>query len=322
LAQEQKQPRLWGDKRYHTFNWHLRQTFGGKVFKVALDGGFTCPNRDGTFGDAGCIYCSGRGSGDFAGQAGTSLHEQFVQGRAMMQKKWPRAQYIAYFQAFSNTYAPLDRLKQVYEAGLAESGVVGLAIATRPDCLSPEVVDYLAELSRRTYLWLELGLQTIHRRTLDWIGRGHDEDQFLQAVQRLQRRDIRICAHLILGLPGESREDMLASAAAVAALPVQGVKYHLLHVLRGTRLAEEFLRRPFELLSREDYISLVTDILEITPPDKIILRLTGDGAPNDLLAPVWSRKKWEVLNAIDAELIRRNAWQGCRGRRSIDKEME
>ena len=308
-AHDQK-PKLWGDKRYHAFNWHLRQEFGAKVVRVALDGGFTCPNRDGTLGIGGCVYCSGRGSGDFAGSADISIHEQFEQVRRLLAKKWPRAKYLAYFQAFTNTYAPVSRLRELYAEALNEPGVVGLAISTRPDCLPGDVLDHLNELNRQTYLWVELGLQTIHEQTLAWIGRGHTYAQFLSAVHELRERGIRVCVHIILGLPGETREAMLRTAEVVAALPVQGLKIHLLHVLRSTRLARQFAEQPFPLLERDEYVELVADVLEILPPDMVIHRLTGDGPPDDLIAPLWSRKKWEVLNAIDAELLRRDSWQG------------
>lgn len=299
-----------GTKRYHTFNEHLRALFGEKVFKIPLDAGFTCPNRDGTLGYSGCIYCSARGSGDFAGEKHLSLHEQFEKVRVMMEKKWPRAKYLAYFQAFTNTYAPLSRLRTLYEEAITEPGVVGLSIATRPDCLPPDVLNYLGELNQRIYLWVELGLQTIHERTINWIGRGHSYEQFIQGLDSLRFRGIRVCAHIILGLPGESREDMLATAKTLARLPLQGVKLHLLHVLKGTPLQHFYKDNPFTLLSMNDYVSIVVDILEVLPPEMILHRLTGDGPPDALIAPLWSRKKWEVLNAIEAELVRRNSWQG------------
>lgn len=229
-----------------------------------------------------------------------------------MKKKWPKAKYLAYFQAFTNTYAPVERLREVYEASLLEEGVVGLSISTRPDCLPEEVLDYLEELNRRTYLWVELGLQSIHDRSLERIARGHDYAQFLRGLDQLQARGIRVCAHIILGLPGESREEMIETALAAAHLPLQGLKIHLLHVLKGTPLASFYRNHPFELMTKEDYVSLVVDMLEILPPEMIIHRLTGDGPPDDLIGPLWSRKKWEVLNAIDAELIRRDTWQGKR----------
>jgi uncharacterized protein len=297
-------------KRYNTFNEHLRERFGEKIFKVPLDAGFTCPNRDGLLGHKGCIYCSTRGSGDFAGEQGLSIHDQFSEVQERMKKKWPNAKYLAYFQAFTNTYAPVERLRELYEASLKEEGVVGLSISTRPDCLSGDVLEYLDQLNRRTYLWLELGLQSIHDRTLEWIGRGHDYAQFRHGLEQLQSKGIRVCAHIILGLPGESRKDMMETARELARLPIQGVKIHLLHVLRGTPLAVMYEGQPFDLMTKDDYVSLVVDILEILPPQMIIHRLTGDGPPDDLIGPLWSRKKWEVLNAIDHELVRRNTWQG------------
>ncbi|MGC7872815.1 TIGR01212 family radical SAM protein [Desulfosporosinus sp. SYSU MS00001] len=298
------------EKRYVTFNKHLRERFGEKVFKVSLDAGFTCPNRDGTLGRKGCIYCSERGSGDFAGRQELSIHAQFSEVKERMKKKWPKAKYLAYFQAFTNTYAPIERLRELYEGSLEEEGVVGLSISTRPDCLSDEVINYLDELNQRTYLWVELGLQSIHDRTLEFIGRGHDYEQFLRGLERLHSRGIRVCAHIILGLPGESKEEMMETAMAVADLPLQGLKIHLLHVLKGTPLAAFYETHPFDLMSKEDYVSLVVNILEILPPQMIIHRLTGDGPPDDLIGPLWSRKKWEVLNAIDAKLMERDTWQG------------
>jgi len=305
-------PQWWGGKRYHSFNGHLRQQFGEKVCKVSLDAGFTCPNRDGTIGYGGCVYCSERGSGDFAGEKELAIPQQFAAVRDMMHKKWPQAKYLAYFQPYTNTYASVDRLRNFYEQALSEVGVVGLAISTRPDCLPPDVLDYLAELNQRTYLWVELGLQTIHERTLQWINRGHDYAQFLVGLDELTKRGIRVCGHVILGLPGETRADMLRTAQAVAELPLQGIKLHLLHILQGTPLAGQYEKEPFPLLTQEEYVSLVADILEILPPEMVIHRLTGDGPPDDLIAPLWSRKKWEVLNAIDSELVRRNTWQGKR----------
>ncbi len=299
-------------KRYLTFNEHLRNRFREKVFKVSLDAGFTCPNRDGTLGWSGCVYCSERGSGDFAGDQKLSLHDQFVEVSERMKRKWPSAKYIAYFQAYTNTYASLERLRQVYEEALAEENVIGLSVSTRPDCLPEDVLDYLEELNRRTYLWVELGLQSSHDRTMEWIRRGHDYSQFLKGLEQLRYRGIRVCAHIILGLPGESKAEMLETARAVAGLPIQGIKIHLLHVLRGTPLATIYDKEPFELMTKEDYVSLVVDILEILPPEMVIHRLTGDGPPDDLIGPLWSRKKWEVLNAIDAELELRDTWQGKR----------
>ncbi|WP_092329913.1 TIGR01212 family radical SAM protein [Desulfosporosinus hippei] len=309
-------------KRYHTFNEHLRNRFQEKIFKVSLDAGFTCPNRDGTLGRNGCVYCSERGSGDFAGDQRLTLHEQFIEVRERMRKKWPNAKYIAYFQAYTNTYASLERLREVYEEALAEENVLGLSISTRPDCLPEDVLDYLAELNQRTYLWVELGLQSSHDRTMKWIGRGHNYEQFLQGVKELRQRGIPVCAHIILGLPGESRTEMLETARAVASLPIQGIKIHLLHVLKGTPLADIYQREPFELMTKEDYVTLVVDILEILPSEMVIHRLTGDGPPEDLIGPLWSRKKWEVLNAIDAELLRRDTWQGKKAEQEVKENSD
>lgn len=301
-----------GEKRYYTLNQHLREMFGEKVFKVSLDAGFTCPNRDGTLGRGGCVYCSARGSGDFAGKAEKSIHEQFEDIKKVMWHKWPNAKYLAYFQAYTNTYAPIDRLREVYEQALKEEGVVGLSIATRPDCLPEEVLDYLEELNHRTYLWVELGLQSIHDRTMDWVGRGHSFSDFVKGLEALRKRNIRVCAHIIFGLPGETLLDMRSTAQVVAELPLQGVKLHLLHVLRGTPLAKIYEREPFSLLSQDEYISLIADVIEILPAEMVIHRLTGDAPRKDLIAPLWSLKKWEILNAIDLELERRESWQGKR----------
>ena len=298
------------NKRYYSFNQHLREKFGEKVFKVSLDAGFTCPNRDGTLGRGGCIYCSERGSGDFAGERGASIAAQFAEVRERLKQKWPSAKYLAYFQAYTNTYAPVPRLREVYEQALAQENVVGLSISTRADCLADDVLGYLGELNQTTYLWVELGLQSSHDRTLKYLNRGHTYEQFLRGLERLHALGIRVCAHIILGLPGESRADMLETARAVAGMPLQGIKIHLLHILRGTPLAAAYQARPFELLGKEEYVSLVADILEILPPGMVIQRLTGDGPPADLIGPLWSRRKWEVLNALDAELERRNSRQG------------
>lgn len=301
---------FWDGKRYHSLNYHLRHRFGGKVFKVSLDAGLTCPNRDGTVGTGGCVFCSARGSGDFAGDQALDLIQQFRTVRDQMHQKWPKAKYLAYFQAFSNTYAPADVLRKIYEKMLKEEGVVGLSIATRPDCLPLPVLDLLSELNERTYLWLELGLQTIHEQTRRELNIGSDYPVFLNAVEQLSQRRIAICAHIILGLPGETAADMMATGRAVAGLPIQGIKIHLLHLMRGTQLARRYESEPFPFLDQDDYVRLVVDLLEILPPEMVIHRLTGDSPRDTIIGPMWSLKKWEVLNAIDAELSRRDTWQG------------
>lgn len=304
------QPRLWGDKRFHTWNYEMREQFGAKVFKVMLDAGFTCPNRDGKIATGGCTFCSARGSGDFAGSRRDDLVTQFNKIRDRQHQKWPEASYIGYFQAYTNTYAPVEELREYYEVILQQPGVVGLSIATRPDCLPDDVVDYLAELNERTYLWVEMGLQTIHEKTSELINRAHDTECYLEAVEKLRRRNIRVCAHIIYGLPGETHEMMLDTARAVADMDVQGIKVHLLHLMRKTPMVRQYEAGLVRFLEKDEYVKLVVDTLELLPPDMIVHRLTGD-APRDLLiGPMWSLKKWEVLNAIDAELTARGTWQG------------
>lgn len=305
-------PDEWGGKRYYSLNNYLRGRYGQKVFKVPLDAGFTCPNRDGTLSERGCLFCSPRGSGDFAGEREESLEEQFRQVCQMMHRKWPSALYIAYLQAFSNTYAPPERLRQVYKRTLNLPGVVGLAIATRPDCLDEPVLDVLQEYRECTDMWVELGLQTVHSKSARRYNLGYQYRDFLRALENLRQRDIETCVHLILGLPGESRADMLASARAVADLPIQGVKLHLLHLMRGTPLAGIYQRKPFPFMSREEYVDLVVDILEMLPAGIVIHRLTGDSPRQLLIGPMWSLNKWEVLNEIDRRLAERNTWQGRR----------
>jgi len=308
----------WGGKRYHTLNYHLRETFGQKVFKVPLDAGFTCPNRDGTKGLGGCLFCSPYGSGDFAGDRRLSLNEQFQQVRGVLHRKWPQALYIAYFQAFTNTYAPVSHLREVYCSVLKEPGVVGISIATRPDCLPDDVLRLLTELNRFTYLWVELGMQTVHESTARAMNMGYSFSDVQAAVEGLKSLGIRVCLHIILGLPGESREMMMETVRCAARLGVQGIKIHLLHVIKNTGLEKMYLKGQFKCLDRQEYIELVADILEILPPEMIIHRLTGDSPREALIAPQWSLKKWEILNDIDRELECRDSWQGKYCRSSKD----
>ena len=303
-------PLLWGDKRFHTWNYEMNHQFQSKVFKVMLDAGFTCPNRDGTIATGGCTFCSARGSGDFAGSRRDDLITQFNTIRNKQHLKWPSARYIGYFQAYTNTYAPLPTLKQYYEIILAQPGVVGLSIATRPDCLPTDVVEYLAELNERTYLWVEMGLQTIHESTSQFINRAHDTECYVQAVEKLRKHNIRVCSHIIYGLPQETHEMMLDTCRLVSQLDVQGIKIHLLHVMRKTPMAKQLQSGLIRLLDKDEYIDLIVQSLEQLPPKMIIHRLTGDAPRDLLLGPMWSLKKWEVLNAIDAQLKQRNSWQG------------
>ncbi|MET3505903.1 TIGR01212 family radical SAM protein [Halalkalibacter oceani] len=301
---------LFGEKRYHSWNHHLRRHFGEKIFKIPLDAGFDCPNRDGSVAFGGCTFCSERGSGDFAGDRADDLVTQFETIKGRMHRKWKQGKYIGYFQAYTNTYAPVETLRTYFETILAQKDVVGLAIATRPDCLPDDVVAYLAELNERTYLWVELGLQTVHERTAQLINRAHDYQCYVDGVTKLRRHGIRVCSHIINGLPLESYEMMLETAKEVAKLDVQGIKIHLLHLLKKTAMVKQYEKGLLELMSLDDYVKLVVDQLEILPPSMIIHRLTGDGPGDLMIGPMWSMNKWSVLNAIEAELKARDSWQG------------
>ena len=300
------------NKRYHTYDYYLRQTFGGKCAKIPLDTGCTCPNIDGSRGLGGCIYCSGRGSGDFAELPTLSIGEQYRKTREKLSSKWSTERCIPYFQAHTNTYAPLSSIREWCEEALRQEGVVGMNIATRADCLEEDVIAYLSDLSQRTRLTVELGLQTVHDETATRINRGHTYEEFVDGYTRLRRGapHAEICVHLILGLPDESDDMMLETAKKVAELHPNQVKIHLLHVLKNTKMARLYLEKKYTPLTKEHYVSLVADCLEILPADIVIARLTGDGMGEDLLAPDWSRKKVSVINDIDKLLYERNTWQG------------
>ena len=308
LTQRETNPFPYSDsnKRYYTMDYFLRQRFGGKVCKIPLDGGFTCPNRDGTKGVGGCAFCSARGSGDFAAQG--SITEQIRSGAEMMRRKWRDAGIIPYFQAFTNTYAPLSVLKERFEEALAYPDISGLCIATRGDCITDECAEYLRDISKRTFLMVELGLQTACDTVAFWLNRCHTFDDFLRGYEKLN--GIFTCVHIINGLPGENRDDMLYTAEKVAELAPSAVKIHLLHVLRGTVLEKDYAEGGFSAMTLEDYVSTVCDQLELLPAETVIERLTGDGAEDALIAPLWSKKKLVVQNEIDKELVRRNSYQG------------
>ncbi len=303
-----------GSKRYHTYDHWLKSTFGGKCAKIPLDAGFTCPNMDGTCGTGGCIYCSGRGSGDFAESSAVPLREQYDRQREFLAKKWPTERCIPYFQARTNTYAPVEVLRSVFEEALTYPAVVGMNIATRADCLPDEVVGLLGELSEKTVLTVELGLQTVHDATAALIGRGHTYADFVDGYTRLREGAPKalVCVHLIFGLPGEGEAEMLETVRRVAELRPDQVKIHLLHVLRGTVLGEMYEAGKYVPMEKEAYVSAVVKALELLPPETVIARVTGDGAAEDLLAPLWSRRKREVLNAIDRQLSVLHTWQGKR----------
>jgi radical SAM protein (TIGR01212 family) len=296
-------------KRYNAFSEELKRVFACRVHRISVDAGFTCPNRDGTVGTSGCLFCSDRGAGSFGIARGESIADQLELGKEVMVRKYKAKKFIAYFQPYSNTYAPAEELRSLYDQALAVPDIVGLMVGTRPDCLPPEVLELLADYGRRTYFWLELGLQSPIDRTLAAIGRGHDAAVFLAAARRVKALGIRLCVHVILGLPGESREEMLGTPALLNALGVDGVKIHLLHVNRETPLARRYEQGGLELLERDHYVALVCDFLERLDPGIFIHRLTGDGG-KDLIAPLWSAAKFEVLNAIDDELERRGTGQG------------
>jgi len=301
--------KTWSGKRYHTLNHFLREKFGEKVFKISLDAGFTCPNRDGRVSSGGCIFCSPRGSGDFAGTS-QNIVEQFHEVRGMMNKKWKSGRYIAYFQAYTNTYAEADVLREKYYSVLNLEDVAGIAIATRPDCLPADVLDLLAEISSRTYLWVELGLQTMHERTARLINRGYGLDTYIASVKELKKRNIEVVTHQILGLPGENKRDMIQTVDFISNTGTQGIKLHLLHLLKDTRLAEMYRQGEFQLMSMEDYIEVVVDCIERIPENMVIHRITGDGPRDALIAPKWSLKKFEVINAIEHLMMDRDTWQG------------
>lgn len=298
------------NKRYHTQNYYLRKRFGKKVIKVSLNGGFTCPNKDGTKGKGGCTYCSELGSGDFGGNPCKSVREQFEDVRTALSEKWPDALYIPYFQAGTNTYAPVEHLQGLFEEALSIENTVGLAVSTRPDCISDEAADYLAELSQRTYLTVELGLQTVHDITAKKINRCHTYADFLSGYEKLHSRGINVCVHIINGLPGENREMMLETVRRISQLDLHSIKIHLLHIIRGTAIAAQLEAGEFEPMSYDDYINIVCDQLELLSPEVVVQRITGDGDRKTLIAPLWSLDKKRVMNGIDKELLRRNSFQG------------
>lgn len=301
---------MWSGKRYHSLNHELRERFGEKVMKISLDGGFSCPNRDGTISDLGCLFCSESGSGDFAGDRRLTITQQFDQVRTVMGHKWAHGRYIAYFQAFTNTYDTPDRLRQRYDEAIAQPGVVGLAIATRPDCLDEVIAALIAGYARKLCVWVELGLQTASDDTGARINRGYDRVVYEQAVALLHRHGIDVVTHIIFGLPGETREDMLATVRYVSAIGSQGVKFHLLHLMRHTPLEKLYERGELVFLEREAYIELIATAIGLLDPAIVVHRLTGDAPRSLLVGPLWSTDKWRVLNDIDSALARRGITQG------------
>ena len=298
------------ERRYYPLSRFLRERFGGKVHRVTIDGGFTCPNVDGTAAVGGCVFCDNRSFSPNRRLPRTSVRAQVERGVEILDKRYGAKDYLAYFQAASNTYAPVAKLKRLYDEALGHPRIAGLAIGTRPDCLSEEVLDLLEGYSRDRFVCLEIGLQTIHDRSLIWMNRGHDFACFLDAVKRAQNRQLDLCVHVIIGLPDESQNDILATAEALASLPIQGIKIHNLHVVKDTPLETQFLAGTARMLVRAEYVSLVADFLERLPATMVIHRLTGDAPPDYLIAPLWCLDKAGLLREIQDELAQRDSWQG------------
>ncbi len=298
------------NKRYYTLDYFYKHKFNSKVFKVSLNAGFTCPNKDGKVGIGGCIYCSKIGSGEYAGDVKKDLVTQFNEVKEMMLNKWPNAKYIGYFQANTNTYAPVNELKEKYETILSLPNVVGLNIATRADSITDECLDYLEELNKKTYLTIELGLQTIHEETSKLINRCHTLECFNDMVNKLRERNINIVVHIINGLPYETKEDMLNTVKYLNNLDIQGIKIHMLSVVKDTPLEELYKKEKFHILTKEEYVDIVCDQLELLNENIVINRITGDPKIDDLVEPLWLTKKFCVMNDIDKELVKRNSYQG------------
>ena len=295
------------NKRYHTLNYYYENKFHNKVCKVSLNGNFSCPNYK---NNRGCIFCSLSGSGEFGGDKNEPLNVQFDKVSKMMLKKWPNAKFIAYFQANTNTYAPLNILKEKYETALGFDNVIGISIATRCDAISDEVLDYLDELNKKTFLTVELGLQSMHKKTLSLINRGHDLKSFESMVKKLQQRQINVVVHIINGLPYETKEDMINTAKYLNSLNIDGIKIHMLYILKNTKLADMFNKDKFHILTKEEYIDIVCDQLTYLNENIVINRITGDPKIDDLIEPKWLVKKFCVLNDIDKEMKKRNIYQG------------
>ena len=298
------------NKRYHTYNYYLKNKYHQKVAKVALNADFTCPNRDGTKGYGGCIFCSSSGSGDYAGNVHDHLEKQFQTISQIMKRKWPECAYIAYFQANTNTYGPLDKIKNMIQPFLEKEDVKGIALATRPDCLSEEIVRYLSEVNQTKDVYMELGLQTIHDQTSKLINRGHTYQEFLDGLALCRQYNLEVCVHIINGLPFETKEMMIETAKTLGQLDIQALKIHMLFVVKNTKLQQMYENHEFEMLTRQEYIDIVVEQLRYINPEIVLERLTGDGKIDDLIAPMWSIKKVTILNDIDKQMKERDIYQG------------
>ena len=294
------------DTPFYSANSYFKKIFGKKVYKISLNGGMTCPNRDGKLGYRGCIFCSEGGSGDFAQEAFLPISEQITKGIELVSQKFAGDAFIAYFQAFTNTYAPVDYLEKIFYEAICDPRIAGLSIATRPDCLSPEIISLLSRLAAIKPLWVELGLQTVNENTAEYIRRGYKLSVFDEAVNRLHEADINVIAHMIIGLPGEGHDDYMNTSRHIADLNISGIKLQLLHVLKNTDLAADYQAGKFRTLSREEYVRTVVDIIETLPPSMVIHRITGDGPRSLLISPQWSTDKKNILNLINREFKNRD----------------
>jgi radical SAM protein (TIGR01212 family) len=312
----------WRGRRYNSYNRVLKDIFRARVYKIGLRMDFTCPNRDGTLAVGGCIYCNNSSHTPQNYRPRMSVTAQLAQGAVALRQRHRADKFIAYFQSYTNTYDSVSKLETLFREALDFPGVVGLSIATRPDCVPNDVLDLLSDLSRETYLWLELGLESIEDRTLHWVNRGHGVREFVDAVQRCKGRSLRVCAHLILGFPGESLANILRAPSLLNRLGIDGVKLHNLHVIRHTALEKLYSAGKFQLLTQEDYVSWLIDFLELLTPQMIIHRLTGETYRAITVAPEWSINKIGVINAIDRELVRRDTWQGRKFQPQVATRME
>lgn len=301
---------MWNNKRYHTLDYEFKKIFGEKAIKLSIDGDFTCPNRDGTIGEKGCIFCSERGSGEFTSDKCKSITEQIIEQKQIMSKKWISNTYIAYFQNYTNTYDTVENLRIKFYEALSSPNIKGLAIATRPDCINEEIAALLSEINSKTFLWIELGLQTANDNTAKFLRRGYKLSQFDYAVNLLKSKNIKIVAHLIIGLPGESKYQIIDSVKYISNLNIWGIKLHMLHIIRNTDLEVYYNKNKFKILSQEEYVNIICDSLECLNSNIVIHRITGDGKKSDLIEPLWSLNKLKVLSDIDMELKNRQSIQG------------
>ncbi len=301
---------MWNEKKYHSLDYEMKKVFGEKTIKLIIDGGFTCPNRDGTAGDRGCIFCSERGSGDFSSERYKSIEQQIEEQKQIMSRKWKSNTYIAYFQNYTNTYDSVENLRKKFYEALDCENIKGLAIATRPDCIDEQVLELLSELNSKTFLWIELGLQSSDDKTAEFLRRGYKTQQFKETCLQLKNKNIRTVVHMIMGLPGETKVNMLNTVKYVAELNLWGVKIHMLHILKGTDLADYYMHTPFHMLTLEEYVDIVCDSLELLSEETVVHRLTGDGKKSDLIEPLWTLHKLKVLSEIDKALKIRESYQG------------